>query len=322
MHPSAASPLERQHEPSVSVIVPCHNAERWVSGAISSVLAQDYPLIDLIVVDDGSTDASRKIIGSFEGRLRAVCQDRRGAPAARNRGLRLSKSDFVLFLDADDELCGNYISQLAAASAGEPDVVVGRVARTTDVGAIKEDVTYFDVSNRAELLAAYLSDPIQTTGLMWRRTFVDRLGGWDEALSIGQDHELAIRLMLALDRFAISDTQDCYAAWREHDGPTITSTWTEQKFIDRLHSLLKHRQAILDLADARIEHALALRLYQIGRWAFMQGYASVGRDALKEARRLRLTGHPGGVLHQLSSAVLGLELKSRLSNGVASLRGR
>jgi glycosyltransferase involved in cell wall biosynthesis len=322
MHLGAASSPQPRQQPSVSVIVPCHNAERWVSRSISSVLAQDYPLVDLIVVDDGSTDASRTIISSFEGRLQAVCQEHHGAPAARNRGLRLSRSDFVLFLDADDELCGDYVAQLVAVAGGRPDVVVGRVARTTDGGAIKEDVTYHDVSGRLELLAAYLSDPIQTTGLMWRRDFVVRQGGWDETLLIGQDHELAIRLMLALDRFAIADTQDCYAAWREHDGPTITSTWTERKLLDRLRSLLKHRQAILALADTRIEHALALRLYQMGRWAFMEGHSSIGRQALGEARKLKLAGHPGTAMHSLMSTALGLELKSRLSKRFAGLRGR
>jgi len=91
-------------DPDLSVVIPCYNAEKWIARAIESVLVQDGPNLEIMVVDDGSTDGSLEIITSFGDRIRWVSGGNHGASAARNRGLSLSASDYVLFLDADDYL--------------------------------------------------------------------------------------------------------------------------------------------------------------------------------------------------------------------------
>ena len=239
-------------------------------------------------------------------------------------GFGSSTSDFVLFLDADDELRGDYVTRLAAAAAGfDTDLVVGRVLQMDELGVVRTEYAYRDKpKDPRELLARYLVDPIQTTGLMWRRDFIVREGGWDEAFFVGDDRELAIRLMLRLQAFAIADTDDSYAMWRHHDGARITSNWTQEKFVDRLESLLKHKDAMLRLGDARVAHGLAVRFYHLSRWAFMEGFYSVGRDALRQARALGFSGHLGNLPHRLACAALGLELKSTLSNRLRAMSVR
>ena len=89
--------------PLVSIIVPAFNAERFVARALRSALGQAYPNLEIIVVDDGSTDRTAEIVRSCsDPRIRLVVQANRGQAAARNHGIRLSAGKYVTFLDADD----------------------------------------------------------------------------------------------------------------------------------------------------------------------------------------------------------------------------
>jgi glycosyltransferase involved in cell wall biosynthesis len=93
----------RRHGPFVSVIIPCYNQGHLLGEAIESVLAQTYPHVEVIVVDDGSLDNTQEIAARYPG-VRGVRQSNRGSAEARNTGLRLSRGGFVVFLDADDRL--------------------------------------------------------------------------------------------------------------------------------------------------------------------------------------------------------------------------
>ena len=88
----------------VSVIIPCYNAERWLSEAIDSCLAQSYQPVEVIVVDDGSTDDSLKIIKSYGDLITYRTGPNKGGNYARNLGFSLSKGSYIQFLDADDYL--------------------------------------------------------------------------------------------------------------------------------------------------------------------------------------------------------------------------
>jgi glycosyltransferase involved in cell wall biosynthesis len=87
---------------SVSVIIPTFNAERLVTQAVRSVLAQTHCPLEITVIDDGSTDATREALRPYGGRLRYLAQENRGVYAARNRGIREARGTHVAFLDADD----------------------------------------------------------------------------------------------------------------------------------------------------------------------------------------------------------------------------
>lgn len=115
-----------KHAP-VTVVIPVYNGARYLGDAIRSVLEQTLPAMEIVVVDDGSTDASAEIAASFGDVVRLIRQDNRGVAAARNRGLRDASGAYVAWLDQDDLATPNRIeSQLRAFDVpSPPDVVFG-----------------------------------------------------------------------------------------------------------------------------------------------------------------------------------------------------
>ena len=84
----------------VSVIVPCYNQTRFVTDAVESIVAQTYRDVEIIVVNDGSTDHTSDAVARYQA-VRVIEQDNRGLAAARNAGLHASRGDYLVFLDAD-----------------------------------------------------------------------------------------------------------------------------------------------------------------------------------------------------------------------------
>lgn len=98
---SAATPAEA---PAVSVVIPCYNQARYLRDAVESVLAQTYPHVEAIVVNDGSTDNTADVAAWFGDQIRVVTQENAGLAAARNAGIRASSAPYVMVLDADDTI--------------------------------------------------------------------------------------------------------------------------------------------------------------------------------------------------------------------------
>src|SRR5258706_15051131 len=115
--------------PLVSVILPVYNGEGGGGRAVESVLAQTYPAIELIVIDDGSTDGTRAVLERFGSRVTVLAQPHAGAYAARNLGLRYAHGAFVAFLDSDDAWLRDRLSvQMPLMQRAETALGVGDVA--------------------------------------------------------------------------------------------------------------------------------------------------------------------------------------------------
>lgn len=116
MNPTQASVL-------VSVVVLNHNYGRYLKKCLDSVLAQDYEPLEVIVVDDGSTDESRAVIESYDGRIVSAFKPKGGVASTMNRGFELSHGAVVIFLDADDFLLPGAVADHVRAHRNDPDVV-------------------------------------------------------------------------------------------------------------------------------------------------------------------------------------------------------
>lgn len=103
--------------PVVSVVMPCRNGEAYLAAAVDSVLAQTLASVELIVVDDGSTDATPAILAGYGARIRVLRQEGRGVSAARNAGVAAARGEFLAFLDADDWWDSRFLETLLAGLA-------------------------------------------------------------------------------------------------------------------------------------------------------------------------------------------------------------
>jgi len=189
---------------SVSIIIPCYNAEPWLAAAIDSAVAQSWPDREIIVVDDGSTDRSRVVARQYEARgVRVAVQPNRGASAARNHGLRLATGDFIQFLDADDILAPDKIERQMARVASEPARTIASGAWARFVSSPSEAVfapepAWNDMTGLAFLFlhysAGWMMPPI---AWLVPRALTDAVGPWREDLSLNDDGEYFCRVLLA-----------------------------------------------------------------------------------------------------------------------------
>ena len=111
----------------VSVIIPVYNGEAFLAEAALSVLRQHYEPLELIIVDDGSTDGTAEVAANLSGNVRYIYQPNRGAPTARNKGLKMARGNVIAFLDADDLWYQNKLKHQLARLANNPlaEVIVG-----------------------------------------------------------------------------------------------------------------------------------------------------------------------------------------------------
>lgn len=108
--------------PLVSCIVPVYNGERYLAETLTSIVAQTYSPIEIIVVDDGSTDGTEGVVGQFGPAVRLVRQENAGTPTARNTGILQSQGDFIGFLDADDLWHPEKITHQMSRFASQPEL--------------------------------------------------------------------------------------------------------------------------------------------------------------------------------------------------------
>jgi len=198
------------HENTVSVLVPCYNAQMYLSEALDSALAQTHQPIEIIVVDDGSADDSAQIVRDYAQRhpdrgLRLIQQANAGEPAARNAGIRAATGTWIAMLDADDWWEPTKLSkQLAAAQEAGPQCVLihtGVVHHFPDGRVERKDLK--TPARRTGWCTEALLDPtsIGHPSIMVRRDTLEQIGGYDESFLQACDIDLYFRLS-AMGTFA------------------------------------------------------------------------------------------------------------------------
>jgi hypothetical protein len=200
----------------VSICIPCFNSSRWLGQAIESALGQTWPSKEVIVVDDGSTDDSADVAGGFGDRIKLIATENHGGNHARNVALRAAQGEWIQYLDADDYLEPEKLSQQFAEANGGTDAdVIYSPTRVDDPG--RGTVTVAAIDPHHDLYAQWLSWQLpQTGGALWRKTALDSLGGWKEGQPCCQEHELYLRALQAGLRFRLAPTPHAvYRIWSE-----------------------------------------------------------------------------------------------------------
>lgn len=264
--------------PLVSILIPCHNAERWVGEAIESALAQTYAPKEVIVIDDGSTDRSRDVITGFDDRISALFQENAGSNPTRNRLLEKARGDWVQYLDADDYLEPDKIADQMALlpNAPEADVLWQSITirRETPEGPV---LTRFGhhLAPIDMWTKFILWHTPQTGAFLYHVDALRNVGGWDPTQPCCQDNALTLALLMAGRQFQYVSSYG--AVYREHSTATLSRRdpgrvmRERAKLLDRAEDYLATTG---DLTPARTR-ALSQARIQIARtlWVIDRGAA-------------------------------------------------
>jgi len=201
----------------VSIGIPCFNAERWIAAAIESAIRQTWQPAEIIVIDDGSTDASREIVRGFGEKVRLFQTDHAGGNAARNLALREARGEWVQFLDADDYLePAKIATQLREANGGADADAIYSPYWFERHGEPAER-WLGELDPRLDLFAQWIAWQLPQTGaVLWRKSALDSIGGWKAGQPCCQEHELYLRALQHGLRFVFTPTPGAvYRLWSE-----------------------------------------------------------------------------------------------------------
>jgi glycosyltransferase involved in cell wall biosynthesis len=214
----------------VTTIIPSYNRANYLPLAVDSVLGQTYPVAEIIVVDDGSTDNTREVLKSYEGKVRFYQQNHGGVSAARNKGLELAQGEVIAWCDADDlwdlDFLITTVPQLE--SDNTLDGVYAGVAHIDSAGNLLPQENRMAVAPD-KLYEALAEDCfIQTTAFVARKRCFDQAGSFDLQFHICEDYDMWLRLARSCTIIGVSQPLVYY---RIHNQNTVSNThkWCQSR---------------------------------------------------------------------------------------------
>jgi glycosyltransferase involved in cell wall biosynthesis len=224
----------------ISCIVPVFNGERYIREALASIFNQTYRPLEVIVVDDGSTDGTAAVVTSYGEQVRYLWQPNAGAPAARNLGLRAAQGEFVAFLDADDLWHPEKLARQMACFHARPelDLCVTHLQNFW-VPELHEEAVRFRNHRFTQSLPGYV-----TQTLLARRTLFERIGHFNATLRVGDVKDWFFRA--AEHRAVMELLPDVLVNRRLHESNLSVETGTRRMTPLMQDSLLQVVKASLD----------------------------------------------------------------------------
>ncbi|MGH2887201.1 MAG: glycosyltransferase [Solirubrobacteraceae bacterium] len=284
--------------PRFSVVIAAFNAAGTVASAVSSVLAQTQPDLEVIVVDDGSSDRTSDVVAGIDDpRVRLIGQPNRGTAAARNAGIAIALGTYVAFLDSDDLYLPGYLELSERALGSAPDVgfaytdayvfddTSGRVRRRSAMARNRPPVPA--PTDRDQFLLALLERNFVFVAAVVPRDVLGAVGGFDESLHAIEDYDLWLRILLHGYRAAWVEGQ--HVLYRRHPGQLSRNL---VRMADTLRAVYDHlpmdemptdaHRALLARRRAEVRRDLK-RLSRFGRLVPLGLVAALKRAGVGEA---------------------------------------
>jgi glycosyltransferase involved in cell wall biosynthesis len=222
----------------ISVVIPCYNARATLPSTLASVAAQQHPSLEIVVVDDGSSDGSADWLRATHPEVQVIEQTNQGVAAARNAGIAAAKGDWIAFLDADDLWLPGKLAAQVQRLQQQPDCQLCYTAWATWTSQASEPDADWLASllgrrHDAKLWAGasgwiypelLLDCMVWTSTVLMRRSLLNELGGFDTSLRIGEDYDLWFR---ASRRTRIERVAQPLALYRLHPGSITRSAPTD-----------------------------------------------------------------------------------------------
>jgi glycosyltransferase involved in cell wall biosynthesis len=314
--------------PLVTVIIPCYNNADFIADAVNSVLQQDYPHIEVIVIDDGSTDSSVTILQQFDGRIRLIRQENQGPAAARNTGLKAASGDYIAFNDADDIwLPGKLMAQV---SYMQQHPHIGLCYTNFTVWRQQQPIEEFiaqlrppsspakvDTERSGWLYTQLLEKSLMSTiAVMLRSELVRTVGLFDTSLAIGEDHDYWIRVSR---QYQMDKLSDVYAIYRTNPDSTTQKVHQQNYSLQVLQSALqkygRRCPSGKEVPKSYINRYLGERHFSYGYNAMIKGHRDKALTSFKACIALRHRFVKASLLTILCAVPLLYRLHYRTQHG-------
>ena len=282
--------------PLISVVLPAYNGERFIVETLNCVLKQSHAHVELIVVDDGSTDRTRSLVREHAPAVQVIQQKNGGVSAARNRGLAEAKGDFVIFLDQDDIWHPLQLERQLSCLVADPTCAAavchyrhwhpegGQYPAPDSIWAADPGLQT-DPAFTGWVYHQFLWDCwAQTSGTLLRRSALQAVGGYDTALAYSEDWDLWLRLSL---QFPFATLQWPSVLYRHHEvqgSRTVRERDFRTELLERYaaqHGLASRDGRRMELA--RFRKIMAGYHYSHGMLHMMHGQRSVSTRSFWKA---------------------------------------
>lgn len=258
----------------VSIIIPCYNAEKWIGKCIDSALAQTYKPIEIIVVDDGSSDTSLSIIEKYGNKIRCVSYPNGGPGVARNRGLQISKGKYIQFIDADDYISPMKVKeQVEFLELSNQDIIYGDWCHQVynDNNTIKSSDYITHQSTKDMIYYVFSNNTIHIGSCLYKRQVIEKISGFDESLRIAEDYDFSVRLTLSGAKFSYQEGcgyfYRIYNAITASHGQGIRYPNSVKFVLDKICYYLEEK----DLLNSKYRYDLAYKYFFVAKSYSMLG---------------------------------------------------
>jgi glycosyltransferase involved in cell wall biosynthesis len=276
----------------LSIIIPAYRAENTLERTITSVLKQRVPGCQLIVVEDGVFDDTASVVGKYPSVKHIQLSANQGACYARNTGISSANGEYVMFLDADDYIEGQLFlkNMLETIKSKQTSLVLGRCKKLWEVTGKTWEFIPPENETAIRLLFRWLcgqSGPAPCS-VIWKKSEIERIGGWDESFSKNQDGELMMRAMLS--GCTLTQSYEGAGVYVQHEGERVSDRADDKAFecLARIEEYINktlpaEQKAILEPALATYQLQVGLRALTFNRPDIAQAWLqrwSISRSEL------------------------------------------
>ena len=317
--------------PLVSIIIPVYNSAKHVSEAIHSALNQTWKNIEIILVDDGSTDNSLSIIQSFAAEdVKVFYQANKGASAARNRGLKEAHGEFIQYLDADDLISPNKIElqiqmleqkkdHICTCSTvhffENEDPLAIPVAHNWVKQGSADPVDFLIKLYGGDKIGPEFGGMIAVHSWLSPKKVLEAAGAWNEELSMDDDGEYFCRVILASKGISYADDAVCY--YRKHiTAKSLTASLNEKTYLSMLRAIdLKYKHLRKVFNNTALLNKIFSTFYWTTGVSTYPHFKKISAEAIKKAKTLGYSGkkYHSGPFSNLMVKLFGWRLVRRIT---------
>lgn len=258
-------------KPLVSILIPAYNSEKWISETINSALCQTWPNKEIIVVNDGSTDNTFRIVKKFESNIvKVISQKNKGACVARNTALEYSQGDYIQWLDADDLLHPDKISEQikVVESENNPRVLLtssfGTFFFRTQGAKFQSNSLWQDLAP-VEWMMTKFNEKVWMNPATWlvSRELSNSAGPWDNRLTLNDDGEYICRIVSASEKVKFVPEAKCYYRIGHLSSLSSDLKRSDQRLQSQFLSIILQNRCLLNIEDSERTRSACIKHLQI-----------------------------------------------------------